>query len=614
MRVLYIFIFTFTFCFLKAQYILPENGIVFTNEEVPRIDILIDTFYLNLILHQDSLDSNTEYPATFIFSSSKALDTIHNVGFRLRGNTSRKAHKKSFKVAFDSFDSEKQYYGLQKLNLNGEHNDPSIIRSKFCWDLYAKMSVPSSRANHVRLYINNEYRGLYINVEHVDEKFLEMRMSDPTGNLWKCLWPADLHYLGADPDIYANAEFGGRKIYALKTNKTENDFSKLSQFIHILNNLDGTEFECAIQKAFDVESYLKIIALDILVGNWDGPIINKNNFYLYHDPTTDRISYLPYDLDNTMGIDWFGVAWENTPIYSWSDLSGQYRPLYEEIMAVPAFRDRFSFYMDSLLNHYFTPPISYSYLDNKRDQIQEFREDDDYAALDYGYSFEDFLSSYEIGLWGHAKIGLKDYIYKRHLTANNQLQLNPIQPFINWFFLDWSEHEILFHFNVQAFSANTSVYFYYQINDEVWEITPLTLNPNGDVSFNFPVTTTGFMNYYIAIQDGNGDVSNYPSCQDGYVKLGYDPTHHLVINEFMASNSTKKADEFGEYDDWIELYNISDQTIPLFDYYITDDPDKPNKFKLPNTVLGSGEYLIIWADNDSDQGPNHANFKLKKEG
>ncbi|MEZ4908606.1 MAG: CotH kinase family protein [Saprospiraceae bacterium] len=104
--------------------------------------------------------SDDEYPATFIYDNGNIKDTIYNVGFRLRGNTSRYSAK-SFKVSFNTFESGRKYYGVEKLNLNGEHNDPSIVRSKFCADVAKELGVIGSRANHVRFYINDEFKGLY---------------------------------------------------------------------------------------------------------------------------------------------------------------------------------------------------------------------------------------------------------------------------------------------------------------------------------------------------------------------------------------------------------------------------------------------------------------------
>ncbi len=80
------------------------------------------------------------------------------------------------------------------------------------------------------------YYGLYISVEHVDDEFLWKNFNDDSGNLWKCLYPADLNYLGSDPNIYKNLVDNGRPVYELKTNEEIGDFSKLAHFIDILNN------------------------------------------------------------------------------------------------------------------------------------------------------------------------------------------------------------------------------------------------------------------------------------------------------------------------------------------------------------------------------------------
>ena len=185
---------------LVAQPNFPDAGEVFRDDVVARVDIIINPDTLEWIY--DNPWSNTEFHAVFVFSNGTVNDTVENVGFRLRGNTSRVAAKKSFKVSFNTFLSGRKFYGLEKMNLNGEHNDPVVSRSKVCWDLLRAFDIPASRSNHVRVFINQEYYGLYVNVEHIDEEFVDSRFGNQDGNLYKCLWPADLDYLGTDPDLY----------------------------------------------------------------------------------------------------------------------------------------------------------------------------------------------------------------------------------------------------------------------------------------------------------------------------------------------------------------------------------------------------------------------------
>jgi hypothetical protein len=89
----------------------------------------------------------------------------------------------------------------------------------------------------------------------------------------------------------------------------------------------------------------------------------------------------------------------------------------------------------------------------------------------------------------------------------------------------------------------------------------------------------------------------------------------LVINEIMASNDQTQADEYGEFNDWIEIYNIGSSDINLGDYYLSDDVNILDKYNFPSVTLGSNEYFIVWADDDEeDQGDNHATFKLSASG
>lgn len=89
----------------------------------------------------------------------------------------------------------------------------------------------------------------------------------------------------------------------------------------------------------------------------------------------------------------------------------------------------------------------------------------------------------------------------------------------------------------------------------------------------------------------------------------------LSINEVMASNSGTLADEAGEYDDWIELYNDGEAELDLEGFYISDDETDPYRKRLPAglTIQPQGT-LLLWADGDPEQGAAHLPFKLKAEG
>ena len=93
----------------------------------------------------------------------------------------------------------------------------------------------------------------------------------------------------------------------------------------------------------------------------------------------------------------------------------------------------------------------------------------------------------------------------------------------------------------------------------------------------------------------------------------------LVINEFMASNSTSIQDPQGHYDDWIEIYNYGVNAINIGGMYLTDNPSSPTKWRIPAnitaaTTVAAGGHLLIWADNDTADTGLHANFKLDADG
>ena len=88
----------------------------------------------------------------------------------------------------------------------------------------------------------------------------------------------------------------------------------------------------------------------------------------------------------------------------------------------------------------------------------------------------------------------------------------------------------------------------------------------------------------------------------------------IVINEFMPANSAVAADEFGEYDDWVELHNTTDEPIDLTGWFLSDNHGNRTKFVFPQVSIDGGGYLIIWCDGQPAQGDLHTAFKLSSSG
>ena len=96
----------------------------------------------------------------------------------------------------------------------------------------------------------------------------------------------------------------------------------------------------------------------------------------------------------------------------------------------------------------------------------------------------------------------------------------------------------------------------------------------------------------------------------------FDRVNGLFINEVLASNKNGIKDESNSYEDWIELYNGSNSDLNINELYLTDKKDNPYKheIQLSDGVLISNDHLVLWADDDEDDGEYHLNFKLSKDG
>jgi spore coat protein CotH len=604
-----------------SQPVFPPNMPVFDSSLVARVDIQINPDTLAFIY--DNPESDIDFRASFIFNNGTILDTLEEVGFKLRGNTSRFSLKKSFRVSFNTFVQGRKFHGLEKLCLNGEHNDPSIIRSRLCWETLRSFGIAGPRASHTEVYINGNYYGLYILVEYIDEQLIDSRFGNSYGNLYKCLWPADLAYLGNDPDLYKFTS-GDRRAYALVTNTEEDDYTDIANFIDILNNTPLTELACEIDRVFNLDDYLKIIAADVITGNWDGYIYNKNNFYLYHNTATGKFEYMPYDLDNTYGIDWMSIDWGNRDIYDWEMHNVEVRPLYTRLMEVPEIRDRYSYQMQQLLNLLSDEDSLFSHIDQVRNMISSYVIDDPYYPLDYGYNFADFMNSYNQPLGGHVAYGLKPYIQTRTATALEQLEQNNIHPVIKYI-----NHSVAvpgLSYGVSAFTEDESqpltVSLVYQINNGTVQYSTMYDDGNhfdgesGDHTYGCflaALQMNSTLSWQVSATDNQGNNSLLP-CDPVVESLQPSTDPQIYINEVMAANSTTIADENGEFDDWIEIFNGDTEPVWLGDKYLSDNISNESKWILPDITLQPGAFFLVWADNQAGQGPEHATYKLDAAG
>ncbi len=604
---------------------LPFNPL-FDESKVNSIYIMMEADSLTELYTY--VESNHEYNVLFIYDNGIHRDTLYNTGFRLRGNSSRYSAKKSFKVSFNTYDPGRKYEGVEKINLNGSHNDPSMVREKLYYDAWNKFGLPARRSSFIRVYINDLYYGLYTNLEEMDENWCKERFGDDSGNRYKCTYPSDLTYEGTDQQAYksiqSSAVTGGRA-YDLQNNQPADDYSDLVKFITVLNQTTVTEVPCELEKVFNVDAFLRAYAMDVASGNWDDYAFNKNNYYLYHNPFTDLIEFIAYDCDNTFGVDWIGIDWTTRSVYGWENAIE--RPLVSRLLDVPEYKDRYSYYLNLLVNTVLHPSTTGPHIDSMKNLITDAALEDDYKGYDWGYTDNDFLNSFNTnGIDGHTPYGVKNFISARKTNAQLELVLNNIGPVVRDEHFDPILPEAGEEINVTATVfdnvAVNSVTIYYSIDSISFISASLFddgLHNDGLAADGIygtllpPAAGNGFLYYHLQATDNSNITSRHPVCGESSIKVGFEPPA-IFINEFLAANNSVIGDNAGEFDDFVELYNAGAVPVYLGNKYLSDDWLNPSKWRLPAVSLNGNAYILFWTDNDPEQGFNHANFSLNADG
>ena len=598
--VLLAFVFAFFISNIQAQQ--PDYGLAFLQDEVASISITIDPDSLSAMY--TNLGNSHEFPAAMVYTFSSGFSAYSGIGVRFRGNTSLNAQKKSFKIIVDKY-VEQSFYGLEELNLISNQNDPSLLRAKLCWDFFRNAGLPACRTSYIRVYVNGAYMGVYLNVEQIDNRFADVRFDDGTGNLWKCLWGSDLSYQGSNPTLYSDDN------YDLVENEFQNNYAELARFIDVLNNTPTSLLPCELEKIFNVHDYLKIMAADILLGNWDNYIFNKNNFYLYHNEKTRKLEYIPYDLDNTLGIDWVSIDWAQRNLYSWTTSSN--RPLFTRLLQIPAYRNEFSNYV----NEFVATTFNANAFEIQAQQIQNLIStaafEDPLRPLDFGYTFNDFITSINSAWGGHVQYGIAPYVQTRAAQALQQLE--DLQPFTSIFnVVPKFQNDSLFVTFQSNLNSNELAVVWKEIGTTTWNVEVPTSEGTYGItdqlySFSGSLPTDSINILVGAIPLIWVNAIDAHDCNFVFL-YGKESSSTLVINELAPLGTDNCIDFLGTNEDWIELYNPGPAAVYLGNKFISDDASNWNKWPLPNVTLDPGEFQLLYADNEPEQGVNHLDFKL----
>jgi hypothetical protein len=556
-----------------------------------------------------------------------------SVGVRFKGQTSysqtMNSQKKSFNITVDYTDPGLDLEGYETLNLNNCFQDESFLREVFYLHQIRKY-IPAAEAAYVKLYINGANWGVYPNVQQLNKDFLEEWWMSNDGTFWRADRPpgspggpgggwgdgtAALNYLGPDSSDY-------QPYYTLKSFTKSNPWDDLVTVTDILENTTLANLPSVLPTYMDVDRTLWFLAAEILFSDDDSYVYKgKMDYYLHYEMETGRM--VPQEFDGNSVMDPSHVTW--SAFYNQADFN---YPLMNRLFAVPEYRQRYLAHLRTM--------ISEAY-----DTASAFQLINTYKALIDTIVFNDPKKLYTYTAFNNEVNVLKTFILNRknNLMANAEVAQSGATITGSSYAtngIQWDPPADMETVNVQA--TVTSVNGITSV--KLYHATGLTGNFTSSLMYDdglhndgnasdgvFGATIPGYaagtwVRYYIESAAGNtAQTRTYdPAGAEHNVfiylvtpALANDST--VVINELMASNSVTMPDSYGEYDDWIELYNKSLLPVDLSGYKLTDNPANLDKFDIPNgTILQPDEYLIVWADEDSSQGAFHANFKLSASG
>lgn len=275
----------------------------------------------------------------------------YRVGIRFKGNSSLQNSwqngilKLSFKMDFDEFEDDypqidnQRFYGFKKFSLKNNYDDLSQLREKVASDVFAKAAMAVSHTAFYTLYVDHgngpEYFGLYTLVEEVDGEVLDTQFADDDGNLYK---PDGV---GAD---FVEGEFS-EEIFVKKTNEDDADWSDIQALFAALHddtaNTDPATWRASMESVFDVDGFLKYLAVNGIIQNWDTYGRMTHNYYLYNNPETAKLTWIPWDNNEALQEGKRGgslaLDFSNIDTGSW--------PLIEKIYADDIYKARYNGYL-----------------------------------------------------------------------------------------------------------------------------------------------------------------------------------------------------------------------------------------------------------------------------
>jgi len=292
----------------------PNYDMVFNSSKVNRIDIVLtsqewadmQTDLVDVLSKSGGGGSfSTQTPKYFACDLYFNGKQWYNVGIRYKGNSSLQSTYQSrnaklpFRLKFDEFEddypeiSNQRFFGFKELSLGNNYNDKSLMREKTAADLFRNFGVPAVHTAFYEIYVDRgngaEYFGVYTMTEIVFDTFLKDYFGSESGNCYK---PE------GDGATFSTTGFNLAD-FELKTNELTANKSDIQAMYDRLQSSNRTsnpsQWKKDLEAVFDVDGYLKYLAVNNTIQNWDTYGLMTHNYYLYNDPKDGLLKWIVWD-------------------------------------------------------------------------------------------------------------------------------------------------------------------------------------------------------------------------------------------------------------------------------------------------------------------------------
>lgn len=565
---------------------------------------------------------------------------IDSIGARFKGQTSyskiKDEEKLSFAISLNEYVDGQDIEGYNSLNFNNAHQDATFMKEV----LYNKLNrnnIPGARANFIKLYINGEYWGIYDNVQQLNKDFTKEWFLTNNGSLWRADGPkeealeksveegpggggnwgdgtAALNYLGDSVSKY-------QEYYTLKSSEQEDAWELLVRLTDVLNNTPTENLLDSISPILNVDRTLWFLAHETVFADDDSYIHKgKMDYYIYYEPETGQ--FFPLEFDGNSALSARNATWD--VFFNEEEIN---YPLMNRLYAVPEIRQRYLAHVRTLIKELLDPQYTGALIEKYDALIRQSVESDPKKLTTF--------TQYTRGL-----AQLKNFFSQRKTylesdaeVAESGLDITNVKH--RYEQVDFTAPAAGEAGNISARISGDKdiarvILYYCRGLIGVFEKTEMFddgehsdgLAGDGEYGASVPgFSSLEYVRYYVEARadDAVGTAVYSPEGAENdvyfyQVQFAESVQSDLVINEILASNTALVSDEAGEFDDWIELYNNSDESISLSGYYLSDDALDLQKWALPDSTMPGLSYFIVWADKDEEQGTNHAGFKLSADG